>query len=180
MACSSTKTSFMASKTLTQMWTDVFNYGKKVRTDIIKNDLDPCTGRDKFQLVKKQYTHRTQITIKEEFIDFMIPLLYNPDDNKDPTFFAIKIGKHVFDNSTDRKHFLYQHFMIPKSCLNKKQTQSVMPIIKLLQIAYNSGQFIASSEHNQYPNEIVTFYNNKKMGNIETYIDSSLCDSIPQ
>lgn len=74
--------------------------------------------------------------------------------------------KH-FDKKNDKiwksHHFLIQHFRIIAMCADNTIT-----INKLLQLAYNAGQF--NADRKKYDEKIVTFYDANKLGDIETYI----------
>ena len=114
--------------------------------------------------------------IKTELSEFDISFSFNknifnlanemyfvhPDDNDHQN------AKFIFnniklDNTIELHHFFIQHFRIPKMINAEK-----ISLLKLMQIAYNAGQFLAS--RNCYPIEVLNFYDDNNMGKLETYI----------
>jgi hypothetical protein len=72
--------------------------------------------------------------------------------------------KH-FDKSDklwESHHFLIQHFRIIAMC------DDMIPINKLLQLAYNAGQF--NADRKKYDERVIAFYDANKLGDIGTYI----------
>lgn len=60
------------------------------------------------------------------------------------------------------------HFLIQHGRIVKKNDAS---LLRLLQIAYNAGQFNASVSSQTYTDEMRSFYRQNKLNNIESYVD---------
>lgn len=164
----------MENKTLEDLWTDTLSEGYLVR----KNGLD---GLKSWQPLKQKYSkmyinkYEDGIPIKEYF-SFIAKDKYivgsDKVDHRDSTF---KLGKNELTNEMESHHFYIQHFRIPYLESNK------LSVLKLLQIAYNAGQFKAELEKNNsvYGVEFVDFYKNNKLDQISTYIDTHIANEIP-
>lgn len=103
-------------------------------------------------------------------------IIYSEGDEIGHENATVNIGNFIFsykvkdDKSNEHEHFIVQHFRIVLMCENN------IPLVKLLQIAYNIGQFEVEVLNGSYPAEVVKFYNENKMGKITTYIGSENVD----
>jgi hypothetical protein len=77
----------------------------------------------------------------------------------DETYEASGITKEEWD----RDHFLIQHGRIIKNNLDGT-------LVRLMQIAYNAGQFRAEKEKNGYNPIKIKYYDDNKLDQLETYI----------
>lgn len=94
-------------------------------------------------------------------------------EHKKPTI-AFK-EKNVLIQNYGNGHFIVQHFRIPqmaiKAALNPDEIE--LSILKIAQIAYNAGQFIAECDKGAYSDEIINHYSKLELGNINTYLDKA-------
>jgi len=67
------------------------------------------------------------------------------------------------DSNKEQHHFLIQHFRLVAMCANNTIT-----ITKLMQLAYNAGQFKA--QRHIYDKSILEFYDANKLGDFGTYV----------
>ena len=88
---------------------------------------------------------------------------YHPLGNEDSqsTFTLHNLTLH---NQTEVEHFLIQHFR-----LVHLQNFRLSPL-KLLQVAFNAGQFQAECEKNTYDQLFVTFYREHLLDQYETFV----------
>jgi len=165
----------MEQKTLKKLWKETLDYGYNVR----RNNLD---GLKSWQDVKSKYSnmyidgYEKGISMKEYF-SFIAKDKYIPgSDKEEHTKSKFKIGSDELDNTVESHHFYIQHFRIPE--LEKYK----LSVLKLLQIAYNAGQFKAESEKNNlsYKKDFVEFYKTNKLDKIDTFIDKKYIDMIPK
>lgn len=164
----------MENETLVDLWADTLLQGYNTR----KNGLD---GLKSWQPLKQKYEKMYVIGYENgipvnAYFSFMVKDKYiigsDKLDHKDSIF---KIDKNYLANGIEPHHFYIQHFRIPNLESNK------LSVLKLLQIAYNAGQFKAELEKNNsvYATEFVDFYKNNKLDQIDTYIDAGLANIIP-
>jgi len=87
----------------------------------------------------------------------------------------IKIEHKEYKNEIDFYHFFIQHFRIP---LVEKEKLSMT---KLMQIAYNAGQFKSARDQGDYKDDekMLDFYDKNDLSNITTFIDKSVLTEIP-
>jgi hypothetical protein len=76
--------------------------------------------------------------------------------------FDIKFG--ISKEEWERHHYLIQHGRI----INKNPDGS---LVRLLQIAYNDGQFLVELEKKNYPVKQLGYYITKNLNKVTTYID---------
>lgn len=150
--------------TLNELWNTTLNIGYNVR----KNKKD---GLKAWQPLKSEYVNYLvdgKKTLKiNKNLDNLENLIYDiGNDITDHTDVKVKIGSEILDNTTEIHHFFIQHFRIPK------MGNYELPIIKLLQIAYNAGQYKCEEEKKSYSKTVVDFYNTHKLAEIITYIDA--------
>jgi len=158
-------------QTLQELWNKTMDYGYEVR----KSKKD---GLESWQPLKKEYAnyfikgYDEGIPVNESFIksQIMKKIKYQIGlDEKEHTDVMVSIGKETVDN-LDKNHFFVQHFRIPVLEKNK------LSVVKVLQIAYNAGQYKAEAEKKNYPTAILEFYDENKLNDIKTFIDSNIAN----
>lgn len=118
--------------------------------------------------IKEKYSAYTDHIYEINTKKFEDHIMYESRDDKHDKV-TMKIGSQNFDNEIADDHFLIQHFRIAK--MNNYR----LPLVKVLQIAYNVGQARASLENGKYNNDVVQFYNLHRLGNVETYLEPNDC-----
>jgi hypothetical protein len=83
----------------------------------------------------------------------------------------VKINDTQLKNSKETDHFIIQHIRIPMT------TSFKLPLVKLLQIAYNVGQAKAEFEKNTYNEGIKYFYKEHKLSDITTFVSEEVANS---
>jgi len=143
------------------LWKSLVDDGYKVR----KDRLD---GRKMWQSYREHYSKMYQ---NEENLNTNIKIFnlsqegsYSSYD-KDHEVVSIKIGDDLLLNDKETDHFIVQHFRIPIMFGHK------IPLLKLLQIAYNVGQAKAEFERGTYSEGVVKYYKDNKLGELSTYIE---------
>lgn len=160
-------------KTLAQLWSETLAEGYRVRSSKLN-------GLEAWQPLKVAYAN---LYVKDSD---PIPMATNCKtfgmgryvislDEKDHTDAKFKIGEHTLTNKNEPHHFYIQHFRIP-FLENYK-----LSVVKLLQIAYNAGQFKAELEHNpkSYDQVFIDFYRQNKLDKIETFIADKYANAVP-
>lgn len=166
---------------LSDLWNEIKTKGYSVR----KNNLN---GLSEWQPLKdifmKMKLDIGKIPVSNEYRELMYGYIIGADiENHTDSKFAIidnidKILSAVqLNNTIESHHFFIQHFRIP--FLEDYQ----LSVVKLLQIAYNAGQFKAESEKNDdymiYPREFIQFYEMHNLGEIESFIDYQYTLMVP-
>ncbi len=135
---------------LITLWDRVINYGYLIR----KNSKD---GLESWNLLKKlipeqhiEWTDKSKKFYKE-LIDLGVNSNESPEEAK------------MTKPKWERHHYLLQHGRIVEK--NPKGN-----LIRLLQIAYNSGQFKAELEKQVYPKEQLQYYIINELNKVNTYI----------
>ena len=151
----------MNCEILNLLWTDIISYGTLVRL----NDRD---GLQAWNLLRGilESVETVPIVWTERCLGFYhtmieIALVEDYDEH----------GGSISKLEWERHHFLLQHGRIPH------RSPKNASIVKLFQIAYNYGQFIA--EKCRYPicvyiQSHIDFSEQNKLGNINTYISQDL------
>lgn len=146
------------------LWVQTYNKGYDVR----KNKKN---GLDEWQPLKNKYalynfaTYKNGIPLKKSFRILCEKIKYSHNENDiDHNYVTVNINDIILDN-IDRNHFFVQHFRIPI------MGKFILPVVKILQIAYNAGQFKSDVENKQHDQTVVNFYNKYELGNINTYIE---------
>jgi hypothetical protein len=125
-----------------------------------------------WQPLKNMYSNYkldTDIQLNDSFVELTTKVHYNANDtNHEDVTIMINGSSLVNKNETD--HFIIQHFRIPT------MVKSPLPLVKLLQIAYNIGQAKAEFEKKTYDDRVISFYKEHKLDSLNTYIDRSLFD----
>lgn len=99
----------------------------------------------------------------DDNIKYISKSFYNPGgkEDEDSTFNYDGITLH---NKKEINHFFIQHFRIPK-LMNYE-----VSVLKLLQIAYNAGQFKAERENKKsYSKKILNFYDKYNLDKISAF-----------
>ena len=152
--------------TVLKLWTETIAKGFQVRS----LGLD---GLAEWQPIKKEHADDCVVgMIDGILLKPNIPDLVNSggclrinEDKKDLTDAQFILDNLVLDNSDPKGHFLIQHFRIPIMCGAR------IHVVKLLQIAYNVGQFQAIRDENGYDDKINKFYDQHKLYDLHTYIE---------
>ncbi len=161
-------------KSLRALWNEVEQFGYKIRSsgDDGLRQWQPFKNKYINQYVNR-YTDGIPINKKL----FELFGAHYKVDKSDPDHLnsVFKIGTEILCNNVETSHFFVQHARIPYLASGK------LSVLKLLQIAYNAGQYRAVLVHNResYPEAFVEFYSVNKLNIIETYIDSAICDMVP-
>jgi len=127
-------------------------------------------GKASWGVFKNELEQINRPSMLTSSIQAMLPKHYKVEDNDlDHNNCIFTIGtltmKH-FDKNDEMKeqhHFLIQHFRLIAMC-----TDNIIPFNRLMQLAYNAGQFEA--DRKKYDPQIVAFYDANKLGDIETYV----------
>jgi hypothetical protein len=155
-----------------ELWNSIVEYGYNVRKIIIQTNNGINIGQKAWQLLKDDFSNYDfeMDSIKYEKLD-CINLLkgeyIKQDSDKDHELVQIKINDMTLNNTKEIDHFFIQHFRIAITVNNKLSVQ------KLMQIAYNVGQFKASRENNMYNSELVQYYDKNELDKLKTYISNS-------
>ena len=107
----------------------------------------------------------TGIPVKQAILDLFRQVYQADIDDKDHAKAKMIIGSVEMTNTIESNHFFIQHARIPLMAGNK------ISVLKLLQIAYNAGQFAAEREsENVYDATILEFYDSSKLAQLATYV----------
>jgi len=161
-----------APPTLKNLWEDIIAAGFDVRSE--RRD-----GLKFWQPYKLKYVnyilegYENNIHLKESFKDLSESLNYKYTSSpKDQSDAQLDIAGTKLDNKIETNHFLIQHFRIPKI------ENYNLPLVKILQIAYNVGQLKAVFENEKvFDNKIKEFYYGNNLDNISTYVNSDIYNS---
>jgi hypothetical protein len=137
---------------LKEEWQQMIQYGYNIR----KNNLN---GLDEWQPIKKKLEKRNGNIPLKTFIRDTFSQSY--EDNPDV---KMTVGQTVLNFSVESEHFFIQHVRIIL------MSGVEISILKLLQIAYNAGQFKAMRENNMYNQEVLECYDRNNLDQIETYV----------
>ena len=146
------------------LWDHTLNEGYRIR----KNKLNGLEG---WQPLKNAFSSAQveKFKVNGNHIDSVNRCLKKGLDVSDLTDSYIECdGINVSNsivNGDDRGHFLVQHFRIPYL------ENFSLSLLKLMQIAYNAGQFKAAQENDEYTPLVVDFYTSHDLFDIRTFID---------
>lgn len=136
-------------------WNEVFEYGKSVQSD----GLD---GFKAWQPLKIKFAaKRSNFHLSPSFARLLKDVEYD-SIGEDHVLASVAVGIERITDTGGASHLFVQHFRIPAMC------GSELPYVKLMQIAYNAGQFSACRAH--FSENILKFYNAHKLGECETFI----------
>jgi len=157
---------------INELWKSIIDYGYSVRKITIQTNNDFNIGQKAWQLLKDNFAnYQFEINnIKYDKLDCKNTLVVEymkKDDDEDHEEVKIKIDDIILDNKIETEHFFIQHYRIPITSNNKLSVQ------KLMQIAYNIGQFRANRENNIYIIKIIEYYDDNNLDKLETYIINS-------
>lgn len=151
---------------LESLWKFVITVGYTVR----KNG---CNGFEMWQPLKNYFSQYEISGFRDSFspINQKIKQLaervrYMAHD-KNHQDVEIMIYNTRLNNSKETDHFIVQHFRIP-------MMSSSLPLVKILQLAYNIGQASAEFERGTYSEDIINFYKKNYLSDISTFIPSDL------
>ena len=139
---------------LEELWISMIKFGERTRAGNMN-------GLERWNLVK-EFIPNIKIIWKEsskKIYNDLVRLGVNNSEGWDESGLS--------HTEWERQHFLLQHGRI----INKNPEGS---IVRLLQIAYNIGQFKveASGERNPYTEEQMNYYKENKLDELWTYIDA--------
>jgi len=148
---------------LLELWKDTLQTGYYVR----KNKSD---GLASWQPLKVKYsTNNTVYQLSDKIIGLINCCFKKGVDTMEYTDCSVVLlgeSSIAIKNGSDIPHFFVQHFRIPFMAGGKE-----ISFFKLMQIAYNAGQFRAASEEsNAYDCHTKNFYSDNKLDNLETYV----------
>ena len=89
-------------------------------------------------------------------------------EDTDHNAVTININGTLLTNSKESDHFVIQHLRIPKMLDYR------LPLVKILQIAYNVGQASAEFEKDTYHEDVKKFYNDNRLSEINSFIDKEI------
>jgi len=134
------------------LWDSIIKYGYRTRS----NNMN---GLERWNLVKEIIPNMNiEWTDKSRKIYDDLKNL-NVDSSESSEELTFKLSHSEWE----KQHFLIQHGRIIYK--NKNGT-----IVRLMQIAYNIGQFKAENEREKYSDNIIKYYNDNKLDDINTYI----------
>lgn len=158
-----------------KIWKSVQNYGYKVR----KSKLDGLVSWKKIKSILENYNmpiiwYKNALDRYQEMTKTKFQL---KDEEKDSSWTENK------QKQWELEHFFIQHSRIPHNNPDKPNSD----FIRLMQIAYNAGQFKAEREQNSYPQEFLDYYDSNNMGTSVYYLnpgdiedlDKNLCAQHP-
>jgi len=138
-----------------RLFIKTINFGREVRKSG-KN------GQELWQPIKKKYgSNPTGVAIKTTFQELSKQHYFVPSTDTDHSTSVVRIDGGTLRNTDLPDHFLVQLFRIP--CME----QYDVPIYKLLQMAFNIGQFLES----EYDPSVVSFFNDNQLGQFDTYVN---------
>jgi len=158
---------------INELWNSIIEYGYNIRKISIQTNNDFNIGQKAWQLLKDNFSnYEFEIDNKKhdklDCINELKGEYIKSEDDKDHENVIIKIENIILDNTKEHEHFFIQHYRISKTVDNKLSVQ------KLMQIAYNIGQYKATRDiNNKYDKEIIKYYEENNLDKIETYIDIS-------
>jgi len=140
------------------LWDLLKSYGYEVR----KAGESGLEAWQKMKTLLSEY--KQEFEIKDEIKDLIENFYVIGSDTKDHLDSGFNIDNIKLNNRIEIHHFFIQHFRIPSLEKNK------LSVLKLAQIAYNCGQFLASCEKSSYDEKVIDFYNFHKLSKVETFI----------
>lgn len=154
---------------INELWNSIIDYGYNIRKITILTNNYFNIGQKAWQLLKDNFTnYEFEIdNIKKDKLDCINILqkeYIREYDDEDHERVKINIDNIILDNKIENEHFFIQHYRIPITSNNKLSVQ------KLMQIAYNVGQFRATRENNIYDEKIVKYYDDNELDKLKTYI----------
>lgn len=158
----------MQNRSLIVLWNEIKLLGQEVRS----KKLDGLVAWGKVKGKLSNYvmaTHSDGIQLNKQFEELSESLDYKrEEDDTDHAKVILSMGDIVLDNTVDYEHFFIQLFRIPKM-MNYK-----LPVVKIMQIAYNVGQFTSCIAEGVYQPDIVLFFYENNLENLLTYVNRGL------
>jgi len=154
---------------INNIWDSVIEYGYDIRKMSINTNKGLDFGQPAWGLLKNKFDkYIFKINdIPNEKINCILEdngFTYNKNDDK-TEIENITINTINLNNDIEHEHFFIQHYRIP--ILENRE----LSVKKLMQIAYNIGQFRAEQERKSYPVKQLTYYRDNKLDSLSTYID---------
>jgi hypothetical protein len=137
---------------LVELWNSIIKYGERTREGNMN-------GLERWNLVKELIPNvkiQWNESAKKIYNDLIKLGVNNSEDWKD---------SGLSHHNWERQHYLLQHGRI----IYKNQEGS---IVRLLQIAYNIGQFKVELNRKLYTEEQMKYYRDNKLDDIWSYIDA--------
>jgi hypothetical protein len=160
------KTSVDTQEALYELFDTVVEYGKQVRG----RDLDGLESWTKikglFSSAPGQCEWEIERKIDGETVSNLSAIYDYVHD-----VLGMKGGDEDEDH-VDKKDWEKYHFYLQLTRIAKKNECS---LVRLMQVAYNVGQFQADLEDPAYTEAVKGFYDEHKMGSLHSYVDSSKC-----
>uniref|UniRef100_A0A6C0EFP6 Uncharacterized protein n=1 Tax=viral metagenome TaxID=1070528 RepID=A0A6C0EFP6_9ZZZZ len=137
-------------------WKFTINYGTYVR----KNKLN---GLESWQLLKKMFgTVNKSYDLNLENLEELRKKVDYKEIGKEDENAKLTVDGTEMSNDIEHDHFFVQLFRLPK--VNNKDGK--LQFLKLMQIAYNIGQFKAEN----YDKSVAHFFKKHKMRKLRTYV----------
>ena len=148
-------------RSIRDYWYEVYQHGYHIR------QYQPERGLEGWQTYKNTYgSNPMKFTLSDSYKKLFESVNYVSNGSEDADATITVVGQ-TYSNTIEKYHFLVQLFRIPKLA------GFTLPLVKVLQIAYNAGQLQAMIDNNAYTSELIQFINTNKLTSIESYLDDS-------
>jgi hypothetical protein len=133
-----------------------------------------------FKAILNKYDNTSHFIISGKILKLVDDRKINYNASKfEDSDAKITIGTETFSNENTEQHFLVQLFRLSKLSRDTSSSSSTTPpymtLTKLMQIAYNIGQFEAVRERDDdkriYSTNVREFYIANKLNKMSTYVD---------
>lgn len=160
----------MSGIQIKDLWDNIVNYAYDVRKISIKLNIDKL-GLEMWQPLKNNLSNYVfynngiveKLEVKPLIYNFFN---YNEGDSPEHEKSTAKLDDITLDNTIPADHFLVQQLRISKMNNDK------LNVVKLMQIAYNIGQFTAERElNNSYDEKVLELYDQEELKNLESYLE---------
>lgn len=157
---------------ITGEWFSAQEKGYKVRNSLNDEKLESDNipkGLAAWQPLKVQYAKdQTKIPYNTSLLLMFDTYCKADPEDEDLNKMTFGFDKLILSNEVERHHFFIQLFRIMHLAYNLDQEG--LSMLKLMQIAYNIGQFKAAHQQKAYPKELIEFFDTNKLGEISTYV----------
>ncbi len=141
-------------KIVEQLWDKVFEYGLFVR----KNKIDGLSAWNKIKTILQKYNKNCE----------WLPEAIKRYDEMKSKFNIVDNEKESSWSDEEKKeweetHFFFQHSRIPHGTPNAN-------LLKLMQIAYNAGQFTAEKNKKSYSKNKLDYYEEHHLNSYLSYV----------
>lgn len=139
-----------------KLWQKIYEYGLFVR----KNDMDGLDAWNKIKVILQKYNKDCEWLPEATNRYSEMKAKFNiVDEDNDSSWSADK--KQLWEET----HFFFQHSRIPYN-----SRTSGANLLRLMQIAYNAGQYEAEKEKNSYDKEKINYYVNNHLESYISYV----------